>query len=459
MNKQEHEKMGWIEDFSIILNRNGVKDKYSKWYVIRAKEFLRAVGCSHPKGLKRNCTEAYLSGLGRQSGLEYWQFRQIVDSVKMLVVDVARHPWSTDVDWDFWFGTFKQVDEDHATVRRETDRVKVDFSAYELDEQAALPGGADGVLNSVKKKVREKGYSIRTEEAYLYWCTRFLRFHRCSDPDELNEESVQVYMSYLVLRRNASAASQRQALNSIVFLFRQVCGRELGNFGNYIQSKKPKQLPVVLSMDETRALLRELKGAKHLMGALMYGSGLRLMECIRLRVQDVDFECNRILVRGGKGGKSRVVPLPNRYISDLRKQIALVTDLHEQDCQAGFGEVYVPPEVAHKMPKAGWDLKWRYLFPSARLSFDQRSGKTRRHHAHENGIQKAVKQASEKAGIMKRVTCHTLRHSFATHLLEGGADIRTVQELLGHADVSTTMIYRHVMNRPGLTVKSPLDLL
>ncbi|MDF7808742.1 integron integrase [Pontiellaceae bacterium B12219] len=315
------------------------------------------------------------------------------------------------------------------------------------------------LLERVKQRIRRTGYAVRTEQTYLFWCDKFLRFQNCGNPDELSEESVREYMSYLALGKNSSAATQRQALNAIVFLFRHVLGRELGSFGDFIKSRKPKRLPVVLSISEVRDLLAELDGSYQIMAGLMYGSGLRLMECLRLRVQDVDFDGGHIVVRGGKGGKDRVVPLPERYVPRLRKQVVMVSDLFDRDCKAGFSEVYIPASVRNKQPKAALELKWRFLFPSSRIAFDERSGKNRRHHLHESGIQRAVKVAAEKANIMKRVTCHTLRHSFATHLLEGGSDIRTVQELLGHSDVSTTMIYTHVMNRPGLTVKSPLDLL
>jgi integron integrase len=266
-------------------------------------------------------------------------------------------------------------------------------------------------------------------------------------------------MAYLALKRQVAVSTQKQALNSVMFMFKQVFGMELEEFGDFVKAKRPQRLPVVLSVAEVRQLLSRIQGVQGLMAGLMYGSGFRLMECQRLRVQDVDFEYGQIVVRDGKGGKDRVVPLPDCFVPRLKKQVALVEKLHRQDVKAGFGEVFVPASVGNKQPKAAWELKWQYLFPSSKLSVDPRSGKTRRHHAHETAVQRAIKQAAADAGIMKRVTCHTLRHSFATHLLEGGADIRTVQELLGHSDVSTTMIYTHVMNRPGLSVRSPADLL
>jgi len=449
----------WVSGYAVALNNNGISGKYAEWYMIRADNFLRHAGWSDPGGVTREVTEKYLGDLGRQQSLEIWQFRQVVDAIRILVCDVAGHGWAAEVDWNFWRGTKKEVDGEHATLYRETHVSKVDFSGYNLDERGEPPEGMEASLERIRQKVRQSGYSVRTEQTYVLWCEKFLRFNAAGSPEHLKEEQVRAYLSYLALKRNAAVSTQRQALNSIVFMFRQVYGIELGSFSDFVKSKRPKRLPVVLSVSEVRALMDHLKGAQGLMAGVMYGGGLRLMECLRLRVQDVDFGYGQIVIRDGKGGKDRLAPLPKRYVPELRKQVELVRKLHEKDLAMGFGEVYVPPSVANKQRKAARELKWQYLFPSSKLSVDEKSGKTRRHHAHESAVQKAVKRAGAEAGIMKRVSCHTLRHSFATHLLEGGADIRTVQELLGHSDVSTTMIYTHVMNRPGLSVNSPADLL
>jgi integron integrase len=234
---------------------------------------------------------------------------------------------------------------------------------------------------------------------------------------------------------------------------------ELGDLGSYRRPVRKQRLPVVLSRPETESLLKELTGRNALMASLLYGAGMRLMECVRLRVKDIDFGNGYITVVDGKGGKDRRVPLPERIIPDLQTHLEKMKQQHDADLKAGFGEVFLPEGVARKYPQAGREWIWQYVFPAARISTDPRSGVQRRHHINENGLQKAIKEATLKAGIPKRVTCHTLRHSFATHLLAGGADIRTVQELLGHADVSTTMIYTHVLNRPGLAGRSPLDTL
>ncbi|MCK4378828.1 MAG: integron integrase, partial [Deltaproteobacteria bacterium] len=248
-----------------------------------------------------------------------------------------------------------------------------------------------------------------------------------------------------------------QALNAIVFFYREVLGNEAGDFSDFVRAKKPRRLPVVLSRDEVESLLANLDGVYHLQAGLLYGGGLRLMECLRLRVKDVDFGQGQIMVRDGKGQKDRVTVLPERYISLLQEHLNMIRKQFKQDREQGIAGVYIWPSLVRKYPNAPKQWGWQYLFPARRLSVDPRSGAVRRHHLHESGLQRAVKKAAEKAGLVKNVGCHTMRHCFATHLLEGGYDIRTVQELMGHSDVSTTMIYTHVLNRLGIAVRSPAD--
>ncbi|MCF6354451.1 MAG: integron integrase [Candidatus Polarisedimenticolaceae bacterium] len=313
------------------------------------------------------------------------------------------------------------------------------------------------LLEWLAAEIRRRNYSIRTEQAYEAWVCRFIGFCDNRDPSKLGAAQVVSFLEDLAVRGNVAASTQNQALNALVFLYKQVLNRPLSELDNFTRAKRPKRLPVVLERGEVGRLLEQLEGVQYLMAALLYGTGMRLMECVRLRVQDVDFEYNQIMVRDGKGQKDRVVPLPKLLEPLLMEQLERAQVLHLQDLEKGFGEVFLPDALARKWPNAPKEWLWQYVFPSGRLSLDPRSGKTRRHHMHENGLQKAIKFAAQKANITKRVNCHCLRHSFATHLLASGYDIRTVQELLGHADVSTTMIYTHVLNRGGQGVLSPLD--
>ncbi|MFC1461765.1 integron integrase, partial [Verrucomicrobiota bacterium] len=308
-------------------------------------------------------------------------------------------------------------------------------------------------------EIRKKHYSIRTERTYGEWVARFIVFNDYKDPLLLCARNVNEYLGYLADIRRVAASTQNQALCALVFFWKHVLGVELGGLGEFKYAKRPARMPVVMTREEVDRLMEKMpEGTSRLMAGLLYGSGLRLMECVRLRVKDVDFDQRQIMVRDGKGEKDRVTVLPDKYTQPLKDHLAKVKELFEVDQRAGVGEVYIWPSLERKYPNTGKEWGWQYVFPASNYSTDPRTGKTRRHHINESGLQKAVKAAARKAGLVKQASCHTLRHSFATHLLETGYDIRTVQELLGHADVSTTMIYTHVLNRPGLAVKSPADL-
>jgi len=315
---------------------------------------------------------------------------------------------------------------------------------------------AKKLLDQLREVLRLKHYSYRTEEAYVNWVRRFIIFHDKRHPAEMGAPEIQTFLAHLAQEGNVSASTQNQALSALLFLYREVLHREI-DFVSLPTAKRPKRLPTVLTRDEVRRLLDCLDGVYKLMAQLLYGSGLRLMECVRLRIQDLDFEYRTITVRDGKGEKDRIVPLPETVIPELHRQIERVRLIHEEDLAAGYGEVYLPDALERKYPNAAREFIWQYLFPASKRSLDPRSGKERRHHIDPSALQRAVRQAAHKAAIAKRVTCHTLRHSFATHLLQAGYDIRTVQELLGHKDVRTTMIYTHVLQRGGLAVRSPLD--
>lgn len=315
------------------------------------------------------------------------------------------------------------------------------------------------LMDQVRETMRYYHYAYRTEQTYCEWIKRYLSFYGMSrHPDTMGSQEVERWLSRLAEKSGVAASTQRQALNAIIFLYRDVLDVELGAIAP-VRSKRHRKPPTVLTQSEVGQVLMQLEGTHRLMGQLTYGCGLRLMECIRLRVQDVDFGQGRIFVRGGKGGKDRTVVLPEAVRPLLVDHIARVVALHAQDLHEGFGEVYIPEALARKYPTACREIGWQYVFPSKKRSIDPRSGKEMRHHVLESGFQKAVKEAVRKAGIFKRATVHTLRHSFATHLLENGTHIRMVQELMGHKDVKTTEIYTHVMDKDIDAVKSPLDLL
>lgn len=313
------------------------------------------------------------------------------------------------------------------------------------------------LLDRVRWLLRAKHYSIRTEQVYVDWIRRFILFHKKRHPDEMGEKEISEFLTHLAVEKNVSASTQNQAFSALLFLYQQVLERKLDFIDNVQRVTRPPRLPVVLAPAEARAVLANLKGDYRLMAQLLYGSGLRLMECLRLRVKDIDFGYNRITVRDGKGLHERVALLPQQVRRSLRTHLDWVKELHRQDLARGGGKVYLPFGLKRKYPNADRAWIWQYVFPAEKPSLDPRSGEQRRHHVLEKNLQNAVKLAIRAAGIKKAASCHTFRHSFATHLLESGSDIRTVQELLGHKNVSTTMIYTHVLNRPGLNVRSPLD--
>jgi integron integrase len=315
------------------------------------------------------------------------------------------------------------------------------------------------LLEQVRARIRFKHYSLRTEQAYTDWIRRFIRHFGKKHPRDMGAKEVEEFLSHLAVAGRVSASTQNQAKSALLFLYKEVLGAELGWLDQVASAKTSKRLPVVLTPSEVMSMLSRLDGSHALVARLLYGTGLRIMEGLRLRVKDVDFERCEILVRDGKGGKDRVTMLPSSISPALHVHLERVREQHRQDLAEGYGEVYLPFALDRKYPNAGREWGWQYVFPSARLSVDPRSGITRRHHVQDQAVQRAIRQAVRDAGINKPATPHTLRHSFATHLLESGYDIRTVQELLGHSDVSTTMIYTHVLNRGGRGVASPLDRL
>jgi len=316
------------------------------------------------------------------------------------------------------------------------------------------------LLERIRTAIRARHYSIRTEESYVAWAKRYIVFHNRKHPSAMGAVEINEFLSDLAVVHNVSASTQNQALSAILFLYRVVLEEEVPWLENLIRAKRPARIPVVMTRREVSALIAQMNAdSLSLIVRLLYGSGMRMLEALRLRVKDLDFDRGELTIRDAKGRKDRITILPQSLISELQVHVKLVRELHDRDRAAGGGRVYLPEALSRKYPSAPGEWVWQYVFPAARISTDPRSGERRRHHVHERAVQRAVRRAALAAKIQKAVGVHTLRHSFATHLLENGYDIRTVQELLGHSDVKTTMIYTHVLNKGGLAVRSPVDEL
>lgn len=315
------------------------------------------------------------------------------------------------------------------------------------------------LLDQLRAQIRLRHYSVRTEKTYAQWVRRFVLFHDKRHPRDMGKPEIEAFLSYLAVDRKVSASTQNQAMSALLFLYREVLDMQPAWLEDVVRARRPPRLPVVLTSTEVQAILSRLSGASFLCASLMYGCGLRLMETVRLRIKDLDFEWSQIMVRDGKGGKDRVVPLPESMREALQDQISLALRVHRADRRAGFGEVSMPEALARKFSGAATQPAWQFVFPARSRSVDPSDGVIRRHHYHASMVQRAVHQAVRASGIRKTASCHSLRHSFATHLLMGGTDIRTIQELLGHKDLRTTQIYTHVVRRGGLGVLSPLDRL
>lgn len=315
------------------------------------------------------------------------------------------------------------------------------------------------LMSQMRTALRSRHYSRHTERSYCQWVKRFIRSNGMRHPADMGEPEINAFLTGLAVDGHVAASTQNQALAALLFLYRHVLGRPPGDLGSVIRARRPRRLPVVLTRDEVRAVLSQLEGDPWLVAALLYGAGLRLGECLRLRVLDIDFARGEIVVRDGKGGKDRVTMLPQTVVAGLHEHLGRVERLHSRDLALGWGRVQLPDALARKYPSAAAEWRWQWVFPQRHRWRDPATGRQGRHHIDETVVQRAVAQAVRRSGIVKRASCHTLRHSFATHLLESGHDIRTIQELLGHKDVRTTMVYTHVLNRGGLGVRSPADAL
>lgn len=443
--------------FSQMLKAKRIKSSSVPFYINNVKHFLLKAKNTPIDELSARRVSSYLSYLCKNEKVEDWQVNQSVTSLHIFIRDILKHDYVEAIDWNYYIQEVSNSSYRHVTEIESLDipeLIAKKVSRFDI----RLRNNYGSLLTKMVRTLRVRNYAKKTEQTYLLWATRFLWFINGLPEEAISDVQVREYLEYLVIERRVSPNTQKLALNALVFLFKFGLERELGNIGDFIKAKASKRLPVVLSKREIKIVFEHLTNPTHfLMAGLLYGSGLRLMECVRLRVQDVDFDYDQIMVRNGKGFKDRIVPLPAKLKLSLQEQVNNVEKVFNADLGLNIDGVYLPFAIERKYPNAPKELKWQFLFPSTRIATDQRSGKTRRHHLHETALQKGLKRAGLKAKINKRVHCHVLRHSFATHLLEAGYDIRTVQELLGHTDVATTMIYTHVLNKPGISVKSPVD--
>ena len=439
--------------YRLSVLKQHVPKKSVVWYLRWVRAFEKALpGISLNERSKENVQD-YMDSLVRRNQYKEWQLDQVNDALSILFRECLVVPWAKP--WPITINSFTSDDKllylNHGNNRK-TDKLRdtPNWNGLEI-RFPELP-------DKIRTVLRTLHYAYKTEQTYMEWICRFLNFNGQKNLDALGAEDVRLYLEYLATARSVAAATQRLALNAVVFLFSKILNRPLGEIGLYEKAKRPKRLPVVLTRNEVNGVLDQLSGTYAIMAGLLYGSGLRLMECLRLRVKDIDFELRQIVVREGKGAKDRVTVLPEKHLNDLKEHLKEIKRQHDDDLKRGYGEIFLWPSLERKYPNIVKEWGWQYVFPSKNVTVDPRSEKARRHHIHEASIQRAIKNAVRKAKIIKQASCHTLRHSFATHLLEAGYDIRTVQELLGHSDVSTTMIYTHVLNKPGLAVKSPADL-
>jgi len=417
----------WTSPFRNALSLRGRPESRLKWYFVWARRFAAFLPGSSFHLASREDAERFLSMLASSPGISAWQVEQAADALTILLGSVFGQEWAR-------------------TIRIPDTPPPPDIPLPKGDEPA----------ERLRYAIRCRRYSVHTEESYVFWVNRFLAFCRGGDVEQ-DADSVRAFLERLVIAEQMSAATQAQALNALVFYFKHVVGTPFGDLGEFQRSKRPRKLPVVLSREEVRRLLDAVEAPYRLPVALLYGGGLRLMEAMRLRVKDIDLDRRQISVRDGKGQKDRVTVLPDRWRERLAAHLAEVRKTHARDLELCYAGTTFWPALERKYPGAPREWAWQYVFPASRLYVEPATGKARRHHLHESALQRVVRYAARKADIAKPVSCHTLRHCFATHLLESGADIRTVQELLGHSDVQTTMIYTHVLNRPGLVVRSPED--
>ena len=465
VNKNNDSGKSFWAAYRDIVSGHGIPAIQIDWFVRWAQSFAKSQKNVTLRERSPADVLAFIERIARRHGIKDWQVKQAVMALQLLCVDLLRLDWSGKWEWDKATQLGTAIAAGKSGNRPGPSPASAisgpNGEGYRFPDMVPGQAGREKHrvhLDKLRTVLRTRHYSIRTEQAYESWALRFLAYCENREIPAPGPEQVGEYLNFLATERLVAASTQNQALNALVFFFGQALKTPVGDLGDFSRAKRPRRLPVVLTVEEVNKLLEKMEGTQALMAGLLYGSGLRLMECLRLRVKDIDFARQQVVVRG-KGNKFRVTVLPDRFAKALKKHLVRVKQLHDEDLRLGHGEVFIEPALARKYPNAAREWIWQYVFPSARLSVDPRDGKVRRHHLNESSLQKSVRAAAGNLRLTKQVTCHTLRHSFATHLLENGYDIRTVQELLGHEDVNTTMIYTHVLNRPGVAVKSPADLL
>lgn len=441
-------RQAFLQRLSALHVRSAAVPYYVRW----AEAWAKARG--HQSAQR---TLQWFEALGRSTHLLDWQFRQALDAARILACDVFALPWAASFNWQALADQATTLEPDHRTRLRES--VPLTIATPAPTESPGLP--ATDLIDRLRVEIRRRQLAVATEDTYVSCVRRYERFcHQRlrTSPADAALPGISSYLDYLALERNVSPATQSQALNAIVFLTRHVFGIAEFTIDGFTAARSFRRPPTVMTRDEVRRVIALLDHPWKLAAQLMYGSGLRLMECMRLRVKDLDFGQGTITIHDGKGGKHRVVPLPRALENHLQDYLATLHGRFEQDLAVGAADVHIPESLLRKFPNAPRQWPWQWLFPAAGLCAQPQTGKYARYHLHDDSMARQLREAVRKADLNKRVTCHTLRHSFATHLLESGTDIRTVQDLLGHSDVSTTMIYLHVMKRPGAGAPSPLDL-
>jgi integron integrase len=437
----------WDEMKDLLIKKNTYPPTIP-WLVKWAQSFVKDLKEKPLDKAEPQDIRNFINKINSYPSIQLFQLKQANLALKTLFNDILKCDWAKN-----WPVSSTMIDSGCVS---ETAKTGPADKPCQITFQECEKIHAN-IFEKLRNALRTLHYSIRTEKTYSDWVKRFLSFHHPVDPKKLTSNHVSEFLEFLAVQRHVSASTQNQALNAISFLLKNILFIDIADQLNFARAKRPLRLPIVLSKEQVKDLLARLDGIYALLAGIAYGTGMRLMECLHLRVKDIDFSGNAIMVRAGKGAKDRIAPLPAKFKEAIARQLEIAEKIHQQDLAKGLGEVYLPEALERKYPSAAKEWGWQYVFPADRLSVDPLSNKVRRHHIHENSFQKAVKKAAQSAGLPSGVSVHTLRHSFATHLLESGYDIRTVQELLGHSDVSTTMIYTHVLNRPGIKIKSPVD--